>query len=145
MKSVDATRSSAHSPVASSSTRASPNARADGFGAYAAAFLTADGGIRKTLVTKKTEAAYPGTADALAVEAARCAANHFEGGSFFWQQFRRRIAALLLGLGGCASIPVAVPENAPTRSLPRSSCHRPARYSSTASTPRLLPSLEKNN
>ena len=50
---------------------ASTPARTAGFDAYAAAFLTADGGIRKTLVTKKTEAAYPGTADALETEAAR--------------------------------------------------------------------------
>ena len=45
--------------------------RAGGFDLYAAAFLTADGGVRKTLVTKKTEAAYPGTQDALEAEAAR--------------------------------------------------------------------------
>ncbi len=50
---------------------ASPEVRADGFDTYAAAFLTADGGIRKTLVTKKTDAAYPGTADALQAEGAR--------------------------------------------------------------------------
>ncbi len=50
---------------------ASPEHRAAGFEAYATAFLTAEGTIRKTLVTKKTEATYSGTADALAAEAAR--------------------------------------------------------------------------
>ncbi len=45
--------------------------RAQGLEAYAKAFLTADGGIRKTLVTKKTEEGYPGTAEALAAEAGR--------------------------------------------------------------------------
>ncbi len=44
---------------------------ADRFEDYAAAYLTADGAIRKTLVTKRTEAAYPGTAEVLAAEAER--------------------------------------------------------------------------